>query len=745
MAGHAPLEPGDPEQIGPYRMLGRLGAGGMGRVYLGRSPGGRNVAVKVVREELSDDAAFRQRFTREVAAARRVTGYFTAAVVDAAPDADPPWLATAYVPGPSLRDAVADHGAWPEGPVLALGAALAEALESIRAQGLEHRDLKPANVLLADDGPRIIDFGISRAVDDTRLTLTDAAVGTPGYMPPEVLLGRPTGPAGDVFALGAVLVYAATGKGPFSGGNAHFTNYRVVHEPPDLAGAPDHVARLAARCLDKDPDRRPTAAQLVQELEESAAARQGGHIIPGWLPEAVTAEISRGQNTSFANRGFGALSIKPDPDGTPPPGDDGTDRSPTLSRTSLATKALASAQKPDKRPRRAVRRATLIGLASTVALTLLITLSVVLLNRGDDGADADTGKQSTPGRMSLDEEWTYDGSVIDSPVVADGKVYVTDRGGALRAVDAKSGQQVWSYKGLDDARFPGTLGGALYVSDLDSGTLHSVNPDTGTKRWAFEARRKDSGDPGSFSPVAWAGDTIYVASYYLESNTVLHALDARTGRERWHRAFGSGLSKALTIADGVLYVGASERYQPYLYALSADTGKQRWRIKAGKPHGNIAFAVAHGDTVYFGLHYGDKVYAADTASGKVRWTVRSYLENPELSAPVVADGVVYVTASDKTYGDAKGAGAVYAFDAHSGKRKWEHTTDGPVSPPVLTDGALYLSEGGTLRAFDAGTGNPLGRASLSSGATAFTVSGDHVYFNSGDEKLHAARITLTRG
>ncbi|MEU6673950.1 PQQ-binding-like beta-propeller repeat protein [Streptomyces sp. NPDC046925] len=737
MAGHAPLETGDPEQVGPYRILGRLGAGGMGRVYLARSPGGRNVAVKVVREELADDVAFRRRFAREVAAARQVTGYFTAAVIDAATDADPPWLATAYVPGPSLGQAITEHGAWPEQPVLALGAALAEALESLRAQGIEHRDLKPPNVLLADDGPRIIDFGISRAVDDTQLTLTDAVVGTPGYIPPEVLLGRRAGPAGDVFALGAVLVYAASGKGPFSGGAAHFVNYRAVHEAPDLTGVPDRVARLAARCLDKDPDRRPTAAQLVGELAKPAALRPGASIASGWLPQAVAAEISRVRDTSWPDPPSGTVPLRP----ASAPSPDDTEPGPPadVPRTSLATVALGPERKAGKRPRRAARTA-LIGLASAAALALLITIGVVLRG-GDGGGTEAAGKDSAPGRMTLDEEWSYDEPPIDAPVIADGRVYFTDRGGALHAVDARSGHQDWSYKGLDEARYPSTFGGAVYVTNLDSWTLHSVDPADGTKRWAFRAEDK-KGDPlGGFSPLAAVGDTVYVASYYLESDTVLHALDARTGRERWHRDFGSGLSKALTVADGVIYVGASEHQQPYLYALSAGNGKQRWRIKAGERHGNASFVVAHGDTVYFSVRYGDRMYAADAASGKVRWSARSDLEAAEWVYAATADGVVYATATDD--GSDTGQGRAYAFDSDSGKRLWEHSTEGNISHPVLEDGTLYISDSGTLRALSPSTGDPRGQAPLATQPTAFAVSGDHVYFNSSDEKLRAARITLT--
>jgi len=273
------LAPGDPEQIGPYRLRGRLGAGGMGRVYLGLSPGGRSVAVKVIRADLAQDAEFRARFRREVAVARTVSGLFTAPVIDADVDGPVPWLATAYVPGPSLADAVSQHGPLPAASVLALARGLAEALSAIHAAGVVHRDLKPANVLLAEDGPRVIDFGISRGVEASALTHTGLVVGSPGFMSPEQAEGREVGPPSDIFSLGAVLAFAATGHGPFGSGSTPALVYRVVHSGPQLDLMPAEVRSLAERCLAKDPALRPTAADLLAAAAYPAA---------GWLPEPVT-------------------------------------------------------------------------------------------------------------------------------------------------------------------------------------------------------------------------------------------------------------------------------------------------------------------------------------------------------------------------------------------------------------------------------------------------------------------------
>ena len=229
------LQPQDPRQIGPYRLRARLGAGGMGRVYLGLSAGGRAVAVKVVRPELGSDPEFRARFRQEVAVAQRVSGLFTAPVIDADLDGPEPWLATAFVRGPSLAEAVAEHGPLPAESVVGLAAGLAEGLCAIHAAGVVHRDLKPANVLLAEDGPRVIDFGISRAVEAaTGLTRTGLVVGSPGFMSPEQAEGGEVGPPSDIFSLGAVLVFAATGEGPFGVGSTPALVYRVVHGQANL-------------------------------------------------------------------------------------------------------------------------------------------------------------------------------------------------------------------------------------------------------------------------------------------------------------------------------------------------------------------------------------------------------------------------------------------------------------------------------------------------------------------------------
>ncbi len=261
-----PLAADDPRSLGEYRLHGRLGEGGMGRVYLGLSPAGRAVAIKVVHPKLADDAEFLRRFRQEVASARAVSGIYTAPVVATGLDDDPPWLATAYVPGPSLAQVIHEHGALPEPALRPLLGGLVEALRAIHECGVVHRDLKPANVLLAADGPRVIDFGISRAGETSTTTLTGALFGTPGYMSPEQAEGKPADRASDVFALGCVMVYAATGRPPFGMGTAVGVLYRVVHAEPALDELPPWLRELVARCLAKDPALRPTAQALVAAI-----------------------------------------------------------------------------------------------------------------------------------------------------------------------------------------------------------------------------------------------------------------------------------------------------------------------------------------------------------------------------------------------------------------------------------------------------------------------------------------------
>ncbi|MFJ9947986.1 serine/threonine-protein kinase [Kitasatospora sp. NPDC091207] len=289
-----PLHPDDPREVGGYRLFARLGAGGMGRVYLSYTPGGRPVALKVVRPEFAEDGEFRRRFAQEVSNAQRIHGLYTAQVIDSGGlDSDAPWLVTAYVPGPSLQQVVRENGALPVRTVLLLMGGIAEALQAIHSVEVVHRDLKPANVLVAGDGPRVIDFGIARAADATALTGTGYRIGSPAFMSPEQAQGRPVTPATDVFALGALAAYVAGGTAPFGDGPDTAVLYRVVHEQADLDAVPADLRELVMRCLAKSPEDRPKPAEIIEIARNHPSVGGQLRFADDWLPRQVNTEITR--------------------------------------------------------------------------------------------------------------------------------------------------------------------------------------------------------------------------------------------------------------------------------------------------------------------------------------------------------------------------------------------------------------------------------------------------------------------
>jgi protein kinase-like protein/WD40 domain-containing protein len=382
------LRSGDPDRVGGYRLLGRLGAGGMGQVFLGVSPGGRKVAVKLIHRGPGGTAEFRQRFAREVEAAQRVGGFHTALVVDADPHADPPWMVTAYIEGPSLREAVGQDGPLPPDRTRALGAGLAEGLGAIHACGLVHRDLTPGNVILADDGPRIIDFGVARAVDaTTAITSTDTVVGTAAYMSPEQIRGQAAGPASDVFALGSVLAFAATGRPPFGGDSPAAVMFRVVSERPDLAGvADDGLARLITGCLAKSPGDRPTVPAVLAALSDPAsaegAARGSAQGRGAAAARAARAADHPGATQTYAPASATAATgrealVQP---GVAPPA---AGRAPRVQRSGSRSRV---------RSRR--RLAALVAVAIGVALAATVPVTLI---RGAPGTPNPGGTSGPPG------------------------------------------------------------------------------------------------------------------------------------------------------------------------------------------------------------------------------------------------------------------------------------------------------------------------------------------------------------
>jgi eukaryotic-like serine/threonine-protein kinase len=453
-----PLTSDDPATIGGYRLEARLGSGGMGRVYLAFTPAGRPVALKVVRSDLGDDQDFRIRFQREIQAAQRVRGLYTAELIDADPAATPPWLVTAYVPGPSVEEVIDHDGPMPEAMVFRLIAGVAEALQAIHAAGVIHRDLKPSNVLLAQDGPRVIDFGIARALATTPTTRTGATMGSPDYLSPEQILNRPVTPAIDVFALGSLAAFAAVGRLPFGRGHITEVADRVVHEPPDLAGCPAGLVTLIEACLQKEPQARPAPGQIIEFcvaraalLGDSSQARPVPVPVPAGGAPAPSAWSARSETV-----------VLPDPAGLVGP----------------------------VRPRR--RRLPLVTALAIVATTAIVAAAVVVAIAATShlGADrtAAAGGSAAPGRSVAARAPVPPHPVVllsqGRPVIASsvqpGSTWV-----AANAVDGNTGTR-WSSNYSDPQWLEVDLGAAHPVTKvvLDWETAYAV---------AFQIQVSDDG------------------------------------------------------------------------------------------------------------------------------------------------------------------------------------------------------------------------------------------------------------
>ncbi|WP_329378521.1 serine/threonine-protein kinase [Streptomyces sp. NBC_01716] len=388
------LRPQDPARIGVWQILARLGAGGMGQVYLGRSPGGRLVAVKVIRDEISDHPESLARFRREAATMETVRSPYTAQLIEASLDASPYWLATEYVPGPTLREAVRASGPFPPESALRLFAALAEGLATVHRHGVTHRDLKPQNVILAPQGPQLIDFGIARGQEWTALTQVGMAPGTPGYAAPEVLLRNEVTPAADIFALGATIAYAATARPPFGGGDASAVSFRTVHEDIDLTGVRDDLAALIRRCVAKEPGERPELATVIAGCAVDSALTADAHYRSvARDTEAVPEHVSKREPEAVSTAPSAESWRWGDPETTP----------------------YAA---PDPQPPAPARPARRKGLLAVCAVALLVPLALWLLPRqGDD--DQDPEAAPTTGATT--------GSTTDRPTAKDDQADQADQ------------------------------------------------------------------------------------------------------------------------------------------------------------------------------------------------------------------------------------------------------------------------------------------------------------------------------
>jgi outer membrane protein assembly factor BamB len=711
----APLEDDDPSRVGRYRLLGRLGAGGMGQVYLGRSPGGREAAVKLVRPELAGDAEFRRRFAREVAAARRVSGAFTAGVLDADAEGTPPWLATVYVPGPSLADAVANHGPLPLESVLALGAGLAEALEAIHAAGVVHRDLKPSNVLLAADGPRVIDFGISVAAEATALTRTGTVIGTPGYMSPEQLTGgTPVGPPSDVFSLASVLVYAATGTGPFGDGGGHALSFRVVYEAPELAAVPGPLRALAEPCLAKKPDQRPTVAWLLDNFAEAVGADGDAATVisrnAAWLPEPIAARTVRDEPRDQPRDTFHSVPTQNAPESARPPAAPpaGVSRRRGLAAALAVTAVAAGAGLAAWRLREQNGEGGGTPPASGEQLWQFDTEGEILRELAAGGGAVyvadESGLVYALDAASGEERWRHDteggtsfealGWTGDSDTLGDGLAYSEDDGLVyiggqdLYALDASDGGEVWRFTdGAWMVPTPAPGEGAVYAADNAGGVLHAVISAVGSTMWF-----RDLNGPITHGPaLSRDGAAVYVGT----QNGWLYAFDAVSSEEIWTNPYHERGSVRSTPAagDGLVYATSDDR----LFAVDADTGELRWRFTPSNsdPDSPMSSPVLADGVVYVHKSEGT-LHARDAASGDERWTYRS-TDLTMSRAPVVAGGTVYVTTRQGR------PGRLLAVDAATGEERWTapFTPGTEEQAPVVLDGVVYVATGQRVYAFQA--------------------------------------------
>ncbi len=533
----------DPEYAGQYRLERRLGSGGMGVVHLARSASGLRLAVKVVHAEYAVDPEFRARFRQEVAAARRVSGAFTASVVDADPDAGRPWMATLYVPGPTLSDRVKRNGPLAPAEVRRLAAGLAEALRDIHRAGLVHRDLKPSNVLLAEDGPKVIDFGISRPYDSELRTETGKLIGTPPFMAPEQFQRpREVGPAADVFALASLLVHAATGRGPFESESPYIVAYQVVHDEPDLTGVPADLVPLIRACLAKEPAERPTPDAIMAMLP---VVSEGA--------DALAAAVRPGEPPSRA----GALPARPSS------GDDGPGDSLRDS--------------PRRRP-----RGRWIALAATIVVALAAGGAWALneidgLGRQPSHArPAPAGASWKPWETSVPEDPAGKGEVRAGFCThADGALYCSARGVHAARIDAATGKVAWRRAG--EAARPG--GGTPRAPVVSGGLVHSLSPD---KR-ELVALDPATGDPRWKRDVSAYGGRVYHAGdavLLVALDGTVTAVDGGTNRELWRHGLPGGIKPVFAFyGSGPAYALApsADGRRTTVVAVDAVRGTTSWQ------------------------------------------------------------------------------------------------------------------------------------------------------------------------
>ena len=688
----------DPVRLGPYRLVAVVGTGGMGRVYLARDPRGRATAVKVMRPELWHDTHMVERFRREGTAARAVRSRGVARVLQVADDGPTQWIATEFLAGPTLHQAVRAHGPLPPPAVRALGAVLARTLREVHAAGLVHRDIKPSNIVLTSGGPRIIDFGIARPEHGLTLTHTGQAPATPGFAPPEQLLGRRTGPAADVFALGAVLAFAASGRVPFEGGHVAAVQYQVVHGEPELGAVPAELREVVASCLAKEPDRRPAPRELERVLAPRGAAglRPGSSqavrmLLSGPLAADIAAReaavrdlLDTVADEDTAGGGAGARAGRPDGPGRRRvvgllaaggvvaagggaaawwllrggggPGRDAATWEATPLRTYSPgatpdplwdVTGAADAQGPDPLPLR--------------------ELVVVVAPNGRP-----TAHRVTDGAR----RWRGETAVTGAPLAAGDTVLAVSREGArLLALDAASGRQRWAAAvnaavllAVDASRaYLVTQQNRLTAVELASRrTLWTVSPPVGCT-----ARK----------PAAAAADGDRLVLFGTDGRVA--ALSATTGRVAWRRAGQGGSALAPAIAGDTVYLGGD-----HLTAVRLDDGGERWsRLSDGESGWGAPTVVE--DALY--AVDGTSLKRCERGGGDTTWTARLHYDPLPPQAPTVQAGTVWVAL------DEKGVYGVVATRTDDGTTAWPYTrTDGGPWRLAAAGNRVFVTQAGDL-------------------------------------------------
>ncbi|RSS38798.1 serine/threonine-protein kinase [Streptomyces sp. WAC08241] len=700
------LPPGRPPRfVGPYRLLARLGAGGMGEVHLAcradapTADPHRMVAVKTVREDLEVDGDFRTRFRREIAAARTVDGPGVARLVDAGPDAPSPWLATEYVPGPSLAEAVVRTGPLPAGAVRALGAALARALAAVHGVRVLHRDLKPANVLLGAAGPKLIDFGIAQAFEATALTSTGLVVGSPGFMSPEHLVGsRAVVPASDVFCLGAVLAFAASGRGPFHDDEMAAVVYRISRAEAELDGVPEELRPVLERCLRLDPAERPPAAELA------ALLGGGGAPEPFPWPGGVLSLVAEYRAAARA-AGEAAASGA------------GVADLPTLgpvvpySPTAVPDRPVAPAAAPAGRPRRWGALA-----AGAVAVAVLATAGTVLLNRTDEQG----GGPGTPGGPSAGATAT----AAPAPAPVSLSRVVLPYGGAGRAGDfgaagtdrasRPAGWSPWRAE-VEPGGGACALSPEVLVCPGNGGAVTALGAADGKERWKVPGRGEGLRSAPQYPAVV--GDTAYVTG---PDGVVAYGLADGKERRRVPGPGGDWAVKGTDLRDGVLYstyVNVRDERTGLVTAVRLRDGKELWRSPLdGLPEQPVAGA----GRVF--VPVGTAPVALDARTGKAVARGAEY-----------CGGFVVHEKSGTVLCSARQDGAVGVLDART-LRTVRTLGSGVAAGPAVNDAGLValVDAEGTLFAYDLESGRERWRVAGAS-ADRVHLAGDRVVTTDEDE------------